>query len=171
MTLPTHSFAALGLASWRDQPIPMAMVADTGKLLDVNPAACRMWQRSREELLAGTWQDITDPAYVRVDEEQVRNVITGEAVGYVLEKVYTAPNSDLIYATLYVTRVIEPTPHEPWLLATIIDNTKSRRALRDAQARAADLAQQLAELQQTHRILLGERLAELTDPGVPGGAD
>lgn len=146
MTLAVETFAAIGRALWRRSDIPMAQVSDGGTFLDVNPAACRLWNRSREDLLRSRWQDITDPEYLDVDAEQVSHILEGDALNYTLDKVYVRPDGSKRRCRLHVVRV-DPSlgagPHR-WLLAVIQDQT-------DLLNRAEDLTRRIAALEADNR--------------------
>ena len=54
-----------------DAPIGVALVAPDGRYLEVNPMMCELLGRSRDELLALTWRDVTHPDDLPADEAAI----------------------------------------------------------------------------------------------------
>ena len=96
--------------------IGMALVAPEGQWLRVNGALCRLLNRSEEELLACTWQEITHPADLETDQQLVRQIKRGEINNYHLRKRYLRPDGRVIWGDLAVTAI----RHQNGQLATFI---------------------------------------------------
>ena len=64
------------------------MALDDGRLLDVNPALCRMLGYTREQLLSRTYLDLTHPDDHARELEQVASLNAGDQSSYTIEKRY-----------------------------------------------------------------------------------
>lgn len=73
--------------TFHDSPIAMALVAFDGDFIDVNQAACEIWGKSRSELLACKWSDITHPDDISEDAALTGQVLLGQQrVGVILKR-------------------------------------------------------------------------------------
>lgn len=82
------------------------VAADTS-FLYVNPAACKFWGRSREELETLTWPEITHPDDLELDLELSQKVLEGSLDSYDIAKRYLMPDGSyrLALLTVYATGV------------------------------------------------------------------
>lgn len=115
-----------------DAAIGMAIVSPQGRYVRVNPAMADILQRTEEELLACTWQDLTHPEDLQSDQELADEVLRGDRDRYRLAKRYVAGNGAVIWADLSVSCVRDDSGHVLYYLSQIIDITdavEARRAL------------------------------------------
>ncbi|QYG91129.1 EAL domain-containing protein [Iamia sp. SCSIO 61187] len=86
-------------------PIGMALVDLDGGFLRVNRAMGRIVGLTPSELLARTFQDITDPADLDLDLHQLGRTVAGEIDGYTIEKNYVRADGSLVACQLDVALV------------------------------------------------------------------
>lgn len=113
--------------------IGMALVAPEGELLRVNGAWCRIFARSRDELLQCTWQEITHPDDVAIDQNLVEQVKNGEINYYHLRKRYLRPDGSVIWGDLAVTAI----RHRDGSLATFVSQVTDITSQIEAQEELA----------------------------------
>ena len=86
-------------------PIGMTLIdADSGRYLEVNDAACRLLGRSRQELLAATYHDITHPDDDTDDIAMREEVLAAEGV-VEYEKRYLAGDGSTVWASVHAVQV------------------------------------------------------------------
>jgi diguanylate cyclase (GGDEF)-like protein/PAS domain S-box-containing protein len=86
-------------------PIGKALTGPDGRWLKVNPALAAIVGRSEEELLAGSYQDITHPDDLLADRHLVDEVVRGERNGFELEKRYLRPDGSVVWVQVSVAAV------------------------------------------------------------------
>lgn len=101
-------------------PIAICVVSAEGKFLEVNPAACDLFERSRSELLDLTWQEITDSAYIDGDGQMVSELIDNKVESYKMFKLYIMPDGARKRALLSVSK-FEDTEGREFFISQIID--------------------------------------------------
>lgn len=97
-----RGFAHASPRVWNAIDIPMAEVHPDGRFLAVNPAGCRFWGRSEEELKTLRWQDITHPDDVPVDQGQVDGLASPGDTYTLPRKRYPRPAGDTAVGRLHV---------------------------------------------------------------------
>jgi PAS domain S-box-containing protein len=115
-----------------DAAIGMAIVSPKGQYLRVNPAMSQILQRSEQELLDSTWQDLTHPDDLDKDQDLANQILTGERDTYRLAKRYVTPDGTVVWAELAVSCVRDDEGAVLHYLSQIIDITDSvtaRKAL------------------------------------------
>ncbi|MEI6621988.1 MAG: PAS domain S-box protein [Actinomycetes bacterium] len=85
--------------------VGMTIVSPEGRFLEVNPALCEILGRGEAELLAATWQELTHPDDLAVDEGLVTDVIAGRRDSYRLSKRFLKPNGTIVWGDLSVSCV------------------------------------------------------------------
>jgi PAS domain S-box-containing protein len=118
--------------------IGMALVAPDGRWLEVNPALCRLVGYTREELLAGTFQEITHPDDLGADMEFVRRMLAGEIETYQMEKRYFHKDGRVVWVLLTVSLVRDAGGHPLHFISQIQDLTERKHidaALRESEER------------------------------------
>ena len=83
--------------------IATAMTDASGDLIWVNIAMCELMGRDEQDLLAGSWRDITHPQDVASDEALVAEIAEGKRESYRLRKRFCKPDGSEVPATLTVT--------------------------------------------------------------------
>ena len=91
--------------AWLYSGIGMALVATDGHWLQANPALCRFLGRSEEELLTGTFQEITHPDDLQEDMTLVAKMLGREIDTYSIEKRYRHRDGHYLWGLLTVALV------------------------------------------------------------------
>lgn len=126
--------AALFESAFANASIGIALVSLEGRFLRVNDSLCRILGYARDELLATDFQAITHPEDVRLDGEQLRHMVAGEARTYEREKRYLHKSGEVVWAHL-TSAIVFDAAHKPaYLVAQMQDVT--RRKLAESESRA-----------------------------------
>jgi len=136
--------------------IGMALMAPDGRFLRVNGALCRLFARSREELLQCTWQQVTHPHDLEIDQNLVQQIKEGEIDNFHLRKRYLRPDGGVIWGDLAVTAIRHGDGSLATLIAQITDITSQIEA------------QQALVAREERFRLLAENASDVvlqTDPG------
>jgi PAS domain S-box-containing protein len=126
--------------------IGMALVAQDGRFLQVNPALCGIVGYSEAELLARTFREITHPDDRESDGGLARQLLAGEIATYQVEKRYFGKGGRLIWGRLTVSLVRDAGGEPRYVVAQIQDITPYKAAgaaLREAEARYRMLVEQI----------------------------
>lgn len=91
--------------AFENAAIGIALVAPSGDFLRVNQALCEMLGYSEAELLARSFQDVSEPTDLERDLELLQQVLTGERRTYQLEKRYIHQRGTVIWTLLSVSLV------------------------------------------------------------------
>lgn len=81
----------------------IAEVALDGSWIQVNEKICQMFGYTEAELTSLTWQDITHPDDLAIDNSLVQKIIDGEINQYTLDKRYIAKDGSVFWARLKVS--------------------------------------------------------------------
>jgi PAS domain S-box-containing protein len=108
--------------------IGMAIVGLDGRWVEVNDALCSMLGRSREELTALTFQDLTHPDDLDMDLEQAEALAAGDIDHYHLEKRYLRPDGTVVWGLLAGSAVRDGTGAPIYYLAQVQDVTPQKEA-------------------------------------------
>ncbi len=90
-------------AAFEFASIGMALVALDGRWLRVNPALVQMLGYSEDELLLGSFQDITHRDDLEADLAFLRALLAGSIPGYRMDKRYVHKDGHVVHATLSVS--------------------------------------------------------------------
>jgi len=123
--------------------IGMALVKLDGNWVQVNKALADMLGYSSDELLEKTFKDITHPADIHLDAEEVAKLLSAEIDHYHMEKRYFRKDGELIYVLLSVS-LVRDSIDEPVHFVYQMEDITERRQL-----------QNLVEHQATHDDLTG----------------
>lgn len=123
--------------------IGMALVKLDGNWVQVNKALADMLGYSSDELLGKTFKDITHPADIHLDAEEVAKLLSSEIDHYHMEKRYFRKDSELIFVLLSVS-LVRDSVDEPVHFVYQVEDITERRQL-----------QNLVEHQATHDDLTG----------------
>ncbi len=131
--------------------VGMAHVALDGNWMRVNHKLCEILGYSSAELLATTYQAITEPADSGQDVTIVQQLINGEINECTLEKRYIHKQGHYVWVHITVTliRTIVPDGQlgiPQYFIAVIQDITEQQAVLRDRKQAQADLEQRNQEL-------------------------
>jgi diguanylate cyclase (GGDEF)-like protein/PAS domain S-box-containing protein len=136
------ALAALGSSEERfrlalDQaPIGIALVGLDGHWLRVNDAMLNLVGRTREELLAVTFQDITHPDDLAADLANVADVLAGRCDNYRMDKRYVHADGRPIWVRLTSGLVRSPDGRPLHLVAHVEDITGHRAQQQDLERQA-----------------------------------
>jgi diguanylate cyclase (GGDEF)-like protein/PAS domain S-box-containing protein len=123
--------------------IGMALVGLDGNWVQVNSALADMLGYSSDEVLDKTFNDITHPADIPLDVEEVAKLLAGEIDHYHMEKRYFRKDGTLIFVLLSVS-LVRDSIDEPVHFVYQMEDITERRQL-----------QNLVEHQATHDELTG----------------
>jgi diguanylate cyclase (GGDEF)-like protein/PAS domain S-box-containing protein len=110
-------------------PIGVTLVSLGGRLRRVNRALCEMFGYVEEELLASTFQGLTED--FDEDLEQFQRMLAGEIGSYEMEKRYTHKDGSLVWALVSVSLVRGDDGEPRYFIAQILDITQRRRLERE----------------------------------------
>jgi len=113
---------------FEEGPIGMAMLDETFRFIQVNPAFSSMLGYSMEEMRTMTFPDITHPDYVQRDVEQVRRLLRGELSVYRTEKRYVAKSGKELWGLVQVGVVRNADGAFRHFLVIISDITERKQA-------------------------------------------
>jgi PAS domain S-box-containing protein len=139
-------------------PIGIAFVSLEGTWLKVNPALCNTLGYSKEELLQLTFQDLTHPDDLDLNNSIANRLIIGEASSYELEKRYIRKNGNVKWASLHVSLVRDELDETPlYFITHIIDISEKKAA-----------EQKLLETERLYQ-LISENAQDIISYGTPDG--
>jgi PAS domain S-box-containing protein len=129
-------------ATFEQAAVGLALVGPDLKWLRVNQKLCDIVGYSREELLGGTFQEITYAEDLEPNLHLVRQLRAGEIQTYGMEKRYVRKDGSLVWINLTVSMVREPSGEPKYSIAVIEDITARKQAeaeLRVSEARFREL--------------------------------
>ena len=111
-------------------PVGIAHVAPDGRTLRVNERLARMLGYTREELIGGTFVDVSHPDERQADLEALRRIVAGEADRYETDKRYVRKDGSTVWAHLTVAPIRDERGRVEYLIAVVEDITERKRAER-----------------------------------------
>jgi len=115
-------------ATFEQAAVGMAHVDVQGRFLRANDRFCEIVERSRDELYAGTFQNITHPDDLDADIEQLIDLAAGHIDHYQMEKRYIRPDGGIVWVNLTVSMVAKPDRSTDFFVAVIEDISKRKLA-------------------------------------------
>lgn len=119
-------------------PIGMALTDLSKSFLKVNKAYCDITGYSKKELLTMTFEDITHPDDIMIDDNYFNKALNGESSNFHFEKRYIHKNGNIIYVELRLN-VLRDTSGKPFQqIAQVVDITdriEAEKKLAQTQAR------------------------------------
>ncbi|HSP36926.1 MAG TPA: diguanylate cyclase [Frankiaceae bacterium] len=109
-------------------PISTALLAPDGRWLRVNAAFCELLGRTEDDLLAGSWKDITHPDDLEQDEALLRLVLVGASDGHRLEKRYVRSDGAVVWVLRAVSLVRGVDAAPKLCIAQMVDITDRKNA-------------------------------------------
>lgn len=149
-------------------PIGMSLVAPNGKLLSVNAAVCSMLGYTEEELLARTFQEITDPDDLDPSLDLFRRALAGEIDSFELEKRYLDVHGRVVWTQLSASLIRDENGQARYFITQIQDITERRateEALRRSEARYRALVEKAPAVIYTE-VRLGEKPQLYVSPSI-----
>lgn len=125
-------------SAFRDAAIGMALVATTGRWLQVNRALCDIVGYTEQELLATNFQAITYPDDLATDLAYVTQLLAGEISAYHMEKRYIHKLGKIVWIQLSVSLIRDSEGRPLYFIAQIQNVTERHRVtaeLRESEAR------------------------------------
>lgn len=111
------------VATFEQAAVGIAHVGLDGAWLNVNQRCLEILGYSREELLRGTFSDLTHPDDLEADWTLVRELLAGKRSTYSMEKRYFTRNHRLIWANLTVSLVRKIDGSPDYFISVIEDIT------------------------------------------------
>jgi PAS domain S-box-containing protein len=105
MDLHKVSYEKLWETLWEHSVSGLALVAEDGLFLRVNPAFCRIVEYTEHELRSRKFQSITHPDDVSADEEMARDLSDGRISSYDMAKRYITKTGTVRWISLRGTRI------------------------------------------------------------------
>jgi two-component system cell cycle sensor histidine kinase/response regulator CckA len=135
-------------ATFEQAAVGIAHVGIDGHFLRVNRWLCEKLGYTREELLAQSFQEITHPADLEADLENVRRMLTGEIQAYSMEKRYLRKDGSAAWIALTVSLTRDAEGRPKYFISVIEDIEPRRRA----EEQAARLRNQLEQAQKMDSV-------------------
>lgn len=116
-------------AIFEDAPIGIVVVDGSMKVVDVNHAYCEMLGMTEAEVMKSSVPEFTHPDDRKRDAEFLPLVLSGQVPHYKAEKRYVRKDGEIVWASIVVTAVLDPSGHSRYAfsMAQVITD---RRALR-----------------------------------------
>jgi len=108
--------------------VGVAQVAPDGAFLKVNDRFCEIIGYDRQEIHGLTFQDITHPEDLALDEKHIVQVLAGKTDTFEIEKRYLHKNGRVVWIRLYSNAVRKPDGSINYAIAVITDITGRRLA-------------------------------------------
>lgn len=121
--------------------VGIALVDPGGRWQRVNRRLCDIVGYTEAELMRLTFQDVTHPADLGLDEHLVRRLLDGEIPHYTLEKRYIRKDGTPVWVNLTVALIRKP-DRSPSYFISIIEDIQGRK---DTEEALAALRQQLEQ--------------------------
>ncbi len=118
----------------------MALISLQGQFLQVNERLCALLDYSREQLLARTFQEITNPDDLPRNMQKINALIAGETKNFTLEKRYLRADGSLFWASSSVSLVRDKRGEPDHFVAQVEDISVRKHVeqeLRYSEARKA----------------------------------
>ncbi|RKG80096.1 PAS domain S-box protein [Corallococcus exercitus] len=144
-------------------PVGMALVDLDGRFLHVNAALCELVGYTREELLSRSFQDLTAPEDVALDQENAARMRRGEIRSFQREKHYLRKDGRRI-AILVWSAVVRDAAGRPVHFISQMQDITERQELEQAWRFLADVGPRLAASLSSQTTLA--TVAQLTVPAL-----
>ncbi len=131
-------------ATFEQAAVGIAHVAPDGRWLRVNERLCEMVGYTREELLAGSFQEITHPDDLPADLENVRKVLAGDIRNFGMEKRYIRKDRTAAWIALTVA-LARDAEGRPKYFISVIEDIEPRRRAEAERTRLAEIVEQASE--------------------------
>jgi two-component system sensor histidine kinase EvgS len=113
-------------------PIGKALISPDGPFLRLNPALCRMFGYSKEELLTKTFQDLAHPDDLKAILANNKQLLAGEIDAYEMEVRGFHKEGSQVWAQINVS-LIRDSAEQHSLIAQIQDITRRRQAAKETE--------------------------------------
>ena len=99
-----------------------------GRLLETNDRMCAIVQRSREQLLALSCEDLTHPDDWKCNKVMMEEVAAGKRAEWVIEKRYSRPDGSWVWVNVAVSPLLNDQGRANCLLAVVQDIAVRKQA-------------------------------------------
>lgn len=127
--------------------VGMAMIAEDGRILDVNSSLCELVGYSRDELLQKHLHDMSHPDDATNDQRDVQQLLEGEVHTYKIEKRYFHKHGQAIWIMLYVSLVRSASGQPRYFIAQLADITRRKQTEVELEQVQLNLAIRVQELE------------------------
>jgi diguanylate cyclase (GGDEF)-like protein/PAS domain S-box-containing protein len=97
--------ATLAALAFETAPVALIVTSLSGQCLQVNQAMCDLVGHSADELVGGTWSDLTHPDDLHLDQEAIGALLSGGPRGPSIEKRFRHAEGHLIWARVTATLI------------------------------------------------------------------
>ncbi|MFR9704529.1 PAS domain S-box protein [Aeromonas sanarellii] len=118
-------------ATFEQAAVGIALVSPDGHWLRVNQRLCDMLGYRADELTEMTFQQLTHPDDLFIDETHVARVLAGEIPHYTLQKRYLHKGGETIWTTLTVA-LVRNLDEEPDYFISIIEDNRQNKETEEA---------------------------------------
>jgi PAS domain S-box-containing protein len=135
-------------AAFEQAAVGIAHVAPDGRFLRINQKFCDIVGYNRDEMLSGTFQNITHPDDLDADLGHIARLLAGEIPTYSMEKRYRRKDSSLVWVNLTVALVRKDSGAADYFISVVEDITERRhveRALQASEARIRRIFEQASD--------------------------
>ncbi len=110
-------------------PIGIALVSMERRWVGVNPAACKIFGYTREELLKLSDEDITYPDDNNIKDSLIKDLLDGVCSSFSYEKRYVHKDGHVVWASLHVSLLRDETDRTPlYFILQIVNITENKQA-------------------------------------------
>ncbi|HEX7672416.1 MAG TPA: PAS domain S-box protein [Polyangiaceae bacterium] len=141
-------------ATFEQAAVGIAHVGIDGRFLRVNRRLCEKLGYTREELLARTFQEITHPADLEADLENVRRMLAGEIQAYSMEKRYIRKNGTAAWIALTVS-LARDAEGRPKYFISVIEDIEPRRRAEEQETRLRNQLEQAQKMESVGQLAGG----------------
>ncbi|MFG1424974.1 sensor domain-containing diguanylate cyclase [Roseixanthobacter glucoisosaccharinicivorans] len=134
--------------AFANAPIGITLVDLDGKFLRANPAACRLFGYSEEELQARDFQSLTYPDDLSLDLKQLEEMKAGLISEYEMDKRYVRPDGALTWAQLNVALVRNEDGSPRCFISQIHDITEEHTLIQELDQKRKQLEEANQKLTQ-----------------------
>ena len=114
-------------ATFEQAAVGIAHVGLDGRFLRVNHKLCDILGYTPAELMGLSFQEITAPAFLAADLENVHKMLANELTTYCMEKRYVRKDGGLIWANLTVSLAREPTGQPKYFISVVEEIAQRKR--------------------------------------------
>jgi len=115
-------------AIFNDAAVGVGIMGLDRKVIDANPAICRIYGRTREELIGMTAAEITYPDDAPSSHELFDELINGQRDSYELERRYIRKNGEIFWAHVTMSSVRGPNGTPQYVVGMVIDIDEQKHA-------------------------------------------
>lgn len=121
--------------------IGMALTSQTFAWEEVNPKLCSMLGRSREQLLACSWRELSHPDDLQTERGRLESVLLGESDGFEMDKRFLRADGQVVFTRVSL-RVVRASAMHPLLFLLLVEDISARH---EAEARYRTLVEHAPE--------------------------